>query len=132
MSDEIDAAPPKTKERANNGTFLKGKSGNPSGKRSGTLAKTTKLKSLLTDEHVKRARNVLLNVLKKAEGGSVDHEKMVINALVLPFARADANSGKKGDGITRPPNIVIQISKLETPSVSGPPANRIIDVKPNE
>ena len=131
MSDETDAAPPKTNARANNGKFLKGKSGNPSGKAKGTLAKTTKLKSLLTDEHVKRARNVLLNVLKKAEGGSTDHEKMVINALVLPFARADANSGKKGDGVTRPPNIVIQISKLEAPSASGPPAKRVIDVDPS-
>lgn len=129
MSTEKDAAPPKTKGRAHSGKFLPGKSGNPSGKKPGTLAKTTKLRNLLTDDHVKRARNVLLSVLKKAEQGSLDHEKMVINALVLPFARADANAGDKGGGGLKAPVIHINVSKIESLGDSGPPARRVLEAE---
>lgn len=105
-----------------NTRFQKGKSGNPSGRKKGALSKTTKLRNLMTAQMHQQASQVLKNVLKKASGGSLEHEKLAVS-IFGPFLKAEA-AKVMAPGAQRP-NVYINVSPAAVPARA-----EVISVKP--
>jgi len=120
---EQDEKPASLPAKPRNGQFVKGKSGNPKGRGKGNLSKTTKFLQVMTQGRQQKALKVLDNVLKEAEAGDKDSQKMVMEVL-KPFLRREAEAG---DGTPRDkrPTVVINVNR--TDGLAAPKAQRVLE-----
>ena len=100
MPENKDSTPSLPEKRKSNGQFPKGKSGNPKGRGKGNLAKKTRFLQIMTSETQKRALKVLSKVIKQAENGHIDSQKMIVEIL-KPFLKREAEQ-EGGHGDRRP------------------------------
>src|SRR3990167_1277305 len=109
--------------------FPKGFSGNPRGGPKGALGKVTKLRNFLSPTLTTSAIKVLKSVMRKAEKGSLEHEKLVIN-LLRPFlitqANREGNISLPGDRRT-----IVTVNVSGTVSAIPDKKGRVLDVKPS-
>ena len=79
--DESDAKVLVKPKRDRLGRFPKGVSGNPTGKRPGTLGPMAKVREMLVKDMVKDVRDVLKAVLKQAKDGCTTSQKMILDRV---------------------------------------------------
>lgn len=121
---ENDVSTPSLPEKPKNGRFAKGQSGNPKGRGKGKLAKRTKFLQIMSPHTQRRAINVLNQILRQAEEGHVDSQKMVVEVL-KPFIKREVE--KDGGGAKQPLiTINVGITEGKKPTVI---AARVIDGK---
>lgn len=108
---ENDASTKSLSGRAtSSGKFLKGKSGNPAGRRKGSLSKTTQLRQIMTEGMWTKAQAVLQQVIQRAGEGSEQHEEMVLRTIIAPFLRREADDqADEARGNGKGPNITINV-----------------------
>jgi len=104
-SDESTKSPP---AKLPSGQFPKGKSGNPTGRPKGSLAKKTRFLQIMTQGRQQKALKVLDAILRDAEKGDKESRKIVATIL-QPFLKQEAEPGSTGG--TRP---VININVGQT------------------
>lgn len=124
MPENENSTPSLPEKRKPNGQFPKGKSGNPKGRGKGNIAKKTKFLQIMTQDTQKRALKVLQLVLKQAEKGHVDSQKMVLETL-KPFLKREAE--QEGGEKNKRPLIYINVGLVDGKK-SAPPV-RVIEGK---
>ncbi len=110
MPENNDSTPSLPEKRPPNGQFPKGKSGNPKGRGKGNLAKKTRFLQIMTSDTQKRALKVLSKVIKQAEKGHVDSQKMVVEIL-KPFLKREAE--QEGGHSDKRPLININVGVVD-------------------
>lgn len=105
--------------------FSKGKSGNPGGRPKGALSKTTKFRQLLSASLQEKAVKVIKQVIKQAENGDIDSQKMVVS-MIQPFLKAEAGAADSGPKDRRP---VVQINVNPAAPAPKQITARVVDAK---
>jgi len=123
-SDESTKSPP---AKLPSGQFPKGKSGNPTGRPKGSLAKKTRFLQIMTQGRQQKALKVLDAILRDAEKGDKESRKIVAS-LLQPFLKQEAEQDGGGGGDKRPVVTVI-VNQAEGRQPALPPAVRVLDAQ---
>lgn len=113
--------------RAPDGTFLPGKSGNPKGRPKGTKDQIVTIKhdlELAVRENIdpKKIQNIVAKLVEKAEGGNLRAAKLILDK-VLPNA-VDVEETKSGEGgfMFVVKNATIEVTKADDEPIDVTPA----------
>ena len=112
----------KSLQRRKDGKFQKGVCPNPKGRGKGAAAKTTRFLQIMTQPMQERAIAVLRHVLRQAEEGDKESQRMVLTVL-QPFLRREAES-EAGPKAQRP-MINIVVNSTEAPAIEAVPVEAV-------
>lgn len=123
VASEPETSPP---IRAENGTFLKGQSGNPSGRPLGSQNKAHLIKALIEDRLSLKLEKDALAIMQRAINMAKDGDRSMIKLLLGDMLA----STRSADNL--PKNTAVQVNVKIDNYTAKPPAPKAIDVTATE